>query len=72
MRVIAATNQDLESLIEKGRFRKDLYYRLRDVTVQLPPLRERPEDIAELAHYFLFRNNRQFGTCVHTRFPRTR
>jgi len=66
VRVIAATNQDLESLIESGRFRKDLYYRLRDVTIQLPPLCERPEDIAELAHYFLFRNNRQFGTGVHS------
>jgi two-component system, NtrC family, nitrogen regulation response regulator GlnG len=66
VRVIAATNQDLESLIESGLFRKDLYYRLRDVTIQLPPLCERPEDIAELAHYFLFRNNRQFGTGVHS------
>jgi two-component system, NtrC family, response regulator AtoC len=66
VRVIAATNQNLESLIERGHFRKDLYYRLRDVTIQLPPLCERPEDIAELAHYFLFRNNRRFGTGVHS------
>jgi two-component system nitrogen regulation response regulator GlnG len=66
VRVIAATNQDLDALIEEGRFRKDLYYRLRDVTVELPPLRARSEDIAELAHYFLFRNNRHFGTGVHS------
>ena len=66
VRVIAATNQDLDALIEQGRFRVDLYYRLRDVTIELPPLRKRPEDIAELAHYFLFRNNRHFGTGVHS------
>jgi two-component system nitrogen regulation response regulator GlnG len=66
VRVIAATNQDLDALIEQGRFRVDLYYRLRDVTIELPPLRKRPEDIAEMAHYFLFRNNRHFGTGVHS------
>jgi DNA-binding NtrC family response regulator len=66
VRVIAATNQDLDSLIAQNRFRTDLYYRLRDVTIELPPLRERPEDIAELAHYFLYRNSRHFGTGVHS------
>jgi len=66
VRIIAATNQDLDSLIESGRFRKDLYYRLKGVTIQLPPLRERREDIAELAHYFLFRFNRQLGTQVQS------
>ena len=40
-------------MIEQGKFRKDLFYRLRGVTIQLPPLRERREDIAELAHHFL-------------------
>lgn len=63
VRIIAATNQDLDSLIAHGRFRKDLYYRLRGVTIRLPALRERPEDIAELAHYFLFRFNPQLGTA---------
>src|SRR5258706_7517552 len=52
-RVLAATNQDLAKLVTEGRFRKDLFYRLNAVTIQLPPLRERAEDIAELAHYFL-------------------
>jgi DNA-binding NtrC family response regulator len=66
VRIVAATNQDLDFLIEQGRFRKDLYYRLRGVTIYLPPLRERREDIAELAHYFLFRYNRQLGTAVQS------
>jgi two-component system nitrogen regulation response regulator GlnG len=69
VRVIAATNQNLERLIEEGRFRKDLYYRLRGVTIHLPPLHERREDIPELAHYFLFRYNREIGTAVHSISP---
>jgi two-component system, NtrC family, nitrogen regulation response regulator GlnG len=69
VRIIAATNQDLDSLIEQGRFRKDLYYRLRGVTIPLPPLRERREDIAELAHYFLFRYNHQLGTVAQSISP---
>jgi DNA-binding NtrC family response regulator len=69
VRVLAATNQDLNALIEQGRFRKDLLYRLRGVTLHLPPLRERREDIAELAHHFLFRYNRQLGTTVQTICP---
>lgn len=69
VRVIAATNQNLDALIEDGRFRKDLYYRLRGVTIHLPPLRERREDIAELAHYFLFRFNRELGTAVQSISP---
>ena len=66
VRVIAATNQSLDSLIAEGRFRKDLYYRLRGVTIQLPPLRERREDIPELVYYFLFRYNRQLGMSVQS------
>ncbi len=69
VRIIAATNQNLEALIESGRFRKDLYYRLRGVTINLPPLRERREDISELAHYFLFRYNRQMGTAARSISP---
>jgi two-component system nitrogen regulation response regulator GlnG len=61
VRVLAATNQDLEKLVKEGRFRTDLYYRLKVVTIQLPPLRERPGDVAELAHYFLFRYDRELG-----------
>jgi DNA-binding NtrC family response regulator len=66
VRVIAATNQSLEAMIETGKFRRDLYYRLRGVVLHLPALRERTEDIAELAHYFLFRYNRQLGTTVQS------
>ena len=69
VRILAATNQDLDTLIAEGRFRKDLYYRLSGVTIPLPPLRERREDIAELAHYFLFRYNRQLGTSVQSISP---
>src|SRR6266403_3292069 len=54
-RVIAATNQWLEDEIESGRFRDDLYYRLNVVPIRLPPLRERREDIAPLAQFFLER-----------------
>jgi two-component system nitrogen regulation response regulator GlnG len=66
VRIIAATNQNLDRLIEEGRFRKDLYYRLRGVTIHIPALRERRDDIPELAHYFLFRYNRQLGTSVQS------
>lgn len=55
LRVLAATNQDLSEAVRDGRFRKDLYYRLNVVTIQLPPLRERREDILPLANFFLGR-----------------
>lgn len=64
VRVLAATNQNLERLVDDGRFRKDLYYRLKVVTIQVPPLRDRQEDVAELAHHFLFRYNRELGLDV--------
>lgn len=53
VRLIAATHQNLEKLIAEGKFREDLYYRLNVISVQLPPLRERPEDILDLAVNFL-------------------
>ena len=63
-RIIAATNQDLELLIEKGKFREDLYYRLKVVEITLPSLRERKEDIPELVAYLLEKINRELRKNV--------
>jgi transcriptional regulator with PAS, ATPase and Fis domain len=54
VRVVAATNQDLELAVKEGRFRKDLFHRLSQFQLRVPPLRERPEDIAALATHFLW------------------
>jgi two-component system nitrogen regulation response regulator GlnG len=64
VRVLAATNQNLEALVEQGRFRTDLYYRLNVVNIHVPPLRARLDDVAELAHYFLFRFDGELGLDV--------
>ena len=56
VRVIAATNRNLEEMIVRGQFRADLFYRLNVVALTLPPLRERPDDLAELVFYFLSRS----------------
>ena len=61
VRVIAATNRDLERDVAEGRFRRDLYFRLRVLEIVVPALRKRPEDIPELAHYFLLRFNTETG-----------
>jgi DNA-binding NtrC family response regulator len=58
VRVIAATNRDIETLVGQGRFREDLYYRINVLRIHLPPLRERPEDIEPLACYLLAKLNR--------------
>jgi two-component system nitrogen regulation response regulator GlnG len=71
VRVLAATNQDLERRIAEGGFRRDLYYRLRGVSIHVPPLRERNGDIAELAHHFLFLFNQEFGLGYHGFDPET-
>ena len=63
-RILAATNQDLKAMVEQGRFRRDLFFRLNVVTLRIPPLRERRGDIVELTQSFLERQSRQMGrTC---------
>jgi two-component system nitrogen regulation response regulator GlnG len=66
VRVIAASNQNLEKLVQAGRFRRDLYFRLNDITIRLPPLRERLEDLPVLVEHFLRVYNAALGKSVTT------
>ncbi len=66
VRIIAATNHDLKRLVSEGLFRSDLYFRLSVVTIQLPPLRERGDDLKILAQYFLRKYSKEFGKEVWT------
>jgi DNA-binding NtrC family response regulator len=61
IRLVAATNQDLEAAVEENRFRRDLYYRLKVVTLSIPPLRDRREDIPLLAKHFLDQFRQESG-----------
>ena len=65
VRVIAATNRDLESEVEEGSFREDLFYRLNVIRVRIPPLRERPDDIRPLAHHLLEKHLAIQGRRLH-------
>jgi transcriptional regulator with PAS, ATPase and Fis domain len=60
LRIIAATNVDLEKAVREGRFREDLFYRLNVIPIRMPPLRERIEDLPELANFFIRRYNGKF------------
>ena len=66
LRVICATNRDLAKLVQEGRFREDLFWRLKVVPIELPPLRERREDIRDLAQHFLARNAAEHGRPPQT------
>ena len=69
MRVLAATNRDLETEIRGGRFREDLYYRLNVIQIRIPPLRERRDEIPALIDGFLAIANRQYGRAVEVAAP---
>jgi DNA-binding NtrC family response regulator len=62
VRILAATNHDLEKEVKLGRFREDLYYRLNVISIHIPPLRERPEDIPPLIEHLISRHNKELGT----------
>jgi formate hydrogenlyase transcriptional activator len=64
VRLIAATHQDLPQAVHEGRFRADLFYRLNVFPIHVPPLRDRPEDVADLARHFLHQFNRRLGKRV--------
>ncbi len=69
VRIISATNQDLQILIQAGRFREDVYYRLNVFPIHIPPLRERREDIPLLANHFLNKHARRMGKGVYRFSP---
>jgi transcriptional regulator with PAS, ATPase and Fis domain len=65
VRIIAATNSNLQKRIEEGTFREDLFYRLNVIEIHLPPLRERPEDIPLLIHHFIAKYNRLHSLRIY-------
>jgi two-component system response regulator HydG len=68
VRFIAATNRDLLREVEEGRFREDLFYRLSALVIEVPPLRERKQDVAVLAQFFLARHNGRRPEAEHLHF----
>lgn len=70
VRLIAATNRNLQELVDEGTFREDLFYRMSVFTIQLPPLRERPEEVPLLAHHFIQRFSEEFGKPIDSITPR--
>ena len=72
VRVVAATNRDLRAMVSDGRFRDDLYYRINVLSIDVPPLRERREDIPVLLDYFLKKHTRNTSRLVKGLTPETR
>jgi DNA-binding NtrC family response regulator len=70
VQIIAASNRDLPTLLQEGKFREDLYYRLKVVDLHLPPLRERPQDIPELVGFFIHKFNPRMGLNIEDVTPR--
>jgi DNA-binding NtrC family response regulator len=70
VQIVAASNRDLNTMIQTGQFREDLYYRLKVVNLHLPPLRERKEDIPELVGFFIRSNNQRMGMNITDITPR--
>jgi transcriptional regulator with GAF, ATPase, and Fis domain len=70
VRLIAATNRNLEEEVKTGRFRTDLYFRLNVFPIQLPPLRDRPEDIEALTHFFVQKYSRNTGRTIRKVAPK--
>jgi DNA-binding NtrC family response regulator len=69
VRIVAATNRDLETAVAEGAFRADLYYRLNVLTIEAPPLRERDGDVMLLARYFMERTVQRYGLSTKTLTP---
>ncbi|MGH2582841.1 MAG: sigma-54-dependent transcriptional regulator [Anaerolineales bacterium] len=70
VQILAASNRNLPAMIEAGTFRDDLYYRLKVVDLEVPPLRDRSEDIPELVGFFIQKNNPQMGLNIHSITPK--
>ncbi len=69
IRLVAATNKDLHSMVEEGSFRQDLLYRMNTIQIKIPPLRERPEDIPALARFFLNKYSERYGKKLEPAAP---
>ena len=69
VQILAASNRNLPALLEKGEFREDLYYRLKVINLEIPPLREHPEDIPGLAGHFIKSNNPKMGLNIENMTP---